>query len=546
MDFPKKQAQRLMPLYLLEYSEKLFTNHPDPSAPWGGGGGSDYTAGQGITITNNEISVDTNVIATKSDLPTKTSELTNDSNFISSSLGNTKTYSKYESSPHSGYWKRVTYDTSGILIETNDNTRMLGFPINKEGEIAVTSDIPSLDGYATETWVQNQGYATSSEIPTNYVTTDTEQTITGLKTIGQTSGTISEVDFNGFTFKLSNKAINHPEADIKVRNSSYDGYQYPTIYSSKGLYVNLAKIKLGDDGNNTYGITMPDSSTWESDRVLATTNDIPDTSKFVTTDTAQTITGLKTFKDYLCTEDTADGFRSYIFPNRVQYMDTNQDIIKATIFALPTSKPSGSEYTLATTDDIPSLDGYATQTWVENKGYATSSSLATVATTGSYNDLTNTPTIPDAVSGTNDGTNWTTLTIGNSTYDIPQGGSASDLDYHNGDTYVNSGYFTSSGYITNSQKEITFSIILPKLLTNITSVTVNKLQGLLRGVGGYVNGSSDIDYARASGYTIKTYIGAPNAVTIMIVKSSAHSGSTNNTPINFAFAVNGLQLTFNE
>ena len=67
MDFPKKQAQRLMPLYLLEYSEKLFTNHPNPEDPWGGG--SDYTAGQGITITNNEISVDTNVIATKSDLP---------------------------------------------------------------------------------------------------------------------------------------------------------------------------------------------------------------------------------------------------------------------------------------------------------------------------------------------------------------------------------------------------------------------------------------------------------------------------------------------
>ena len=91
MDFPKKQAQRLMPLYLLEYSEKLFTNHPDPSAPWGGG--SDYTAGQGITITNNEISVDTNVIAAK-------------------------------------------------------------------------SDIPSLTGYATEQWVQDQRYATSSSLST--------------------------------------------------------------------------------------------------------------------------------------------------------------------------------------------------------------------------------------------------------------------------------------------------------------------------------------------------------------------------------------------
>ena len=121
-----------------------------------------------------------------------------------------------------------------------------------------------------------------------------------------------------------------------------------------------------------------------------------------------------------------------------------------------------------------------------------------------------------------------------------------DFEYHDGDTYVNSGYFTSTGYITNSQKEVTFTIILPKLLTNITSVTVNKLQGLLRGVGGYVNSSSDIDYATASGYTINTYIGAPNAVTIMILKSSAHSNSTNNTPINFSFAVNGLQLTFNE
>lgn len=49
------------------------------------------------------------------------------------------------------------------------------------------------------------------------------------------------------------------------------------------------------------------------------------------------------------------------------------------------------------------LSGYATQTWVENKGYITSSaltpyvlssSLATVATSGNYNDLTNKPTIP--------------------------------------------------------------------------------------------------------------------------------------------------------
>lgn len=49
-------------------------------------------------------------------------------------------------------------------------------------------------------------------------------------------------------------------------------------------------------------------------------------------------------------------------------------------------------------------------------------SLATVATTGSYTDLSNTPSIPDAVSGTNDGTNWTSITIGNVTKAIPNGG----------------------------------------------------------------------------------------------------------------------------
>ena len=261
MDFPKKQAQRLMPLYLLEYSEKLFTNHPNPEDPWGGG--SDYTAGQGITITNNEISVDTNVVATKSDI-------------------------------------------AQMVTTTQLNDALDDYALKTE----IPTDVSQLyndAGYATETWVESKGYVTSSEIPTNYVTLDTEQTITGLKTIGQTSGTISEVDFSGFTFKLSNKAINHPEADIKIRNGSYDGYQHPIISSSKGLYVNLAKIRLGDDGNNTYGITMPDSSTWESDRILATTS------------------------------------------------------------------------------DIPSLDGYATQTWVQEQGYSTFS--------GSYNDLTDKPNL---------------------------------------------------------------------------------------------------------------------------------------------------------
>lgn len=370
MDFPKKQAQRLMPLYLLEYSEKLFTNHPNPEDPWGGG--SDYTAGQGITITNNEISVDTNVIATKSDLPdftkyyyvnnvieengeyftkingsgleyshpwssrsisinVKNAELEDRASIVVENTGGNKIVISdridvYNDGSNTGVSVegnkvvinshqhitsledgKLVYDELGQVREfnlpiTNDPrtytlateewVQTRGYLTNTSlDNYALKTDIPTDvsqlyndAGYATETWVENKGYATSSQIPTNYVTTDTAQTITGLKTIGQTEGTISEVDFSGFTFKLSNKAINHPEADIKIWNASYDGYQHPTICSTKGLYVNLAKIRLGDDGSNTYGIKMPDSSTWEADRVLATTNDIPTKTSELTND----------------------------------------------------------------------------------------------------------------------------------------------------------------------------------------------------------------------------------------------------------------------
>ena len=68
---------------------------------------------------------------------------------------------------------------------------------------------------------------------------------------------------------------------------------------------------------------------------------------------------------------------------------------------------------------LSALTPYATQTWVENKGYITSSaltpyalisSLATVATSGNYNDLTNKPTIPTV--------NNATLTIQKNSSDI--------------------------------------------------------------------------------------------------------------------------------
>src|SRR6056300_1148869 len=88
--------------------------------------------------------------------------------------------------------------------------------------------------------------------------------------------------------------------------------------------------------------------------------------------------------------------------------------LKANTSSLAAVATSGNYNDLSNTPTIPSLSGYATETYVNTQisnidysSYATqtdltnglatkvnTSSLATVATSGNYNDLSNTPTIP--------------------------------------------------------------------------------------------------------------------------------------------------------
>ena len=380
MDFPKKQAQRLMPLYLLEYSEKLFTNHPNPEDPWGGG--SDYTAGQGITITNNEISVDTNVIATKSDLPTKTSELTNDSNFISSSLSNRKVYSISEPAPHGGSWKRVTYDTSGILIETNDSTHLLGFPVGKEGEIILSSDIPDF----------TKCYYVNNEIHDGDFITKINGS--GLEYSKQWTSNSISITANCTEMGFDNR----PAIVIKS-----DFNKKAIVSDSIVVYNNEHNSATGIDGDNV-------------------------------------------------TVSSGDGKYT-----RLENGKLTLDDGQVREFNLPTTKEQGT-YTLATTNDIPSLDGYATQTWVEGQGYATSSSLATVATTGSYNDLTDKPSIPSSATSTS------TSTVTPTTGTFVTGTSTNTTNVVNSVTYTPSSETLTFTYADNTTASFTF-------LTSSTTVT---------------------------------------------------------------------------
>ena len=455
MDFPKKQAQRLMPLYLLEYSEKLFTNHPDPSAPWGGG--SDYTAGQGITITNNEISVDTNVIATKSDLPTKTSELTNDSNFISSSLGNTKTYSKYESSPHSGSWKRVTYDTNGILIETNDTTRLLGFPINKEGEIAVTSDIPDFTNYYyVNNEIQNGEYITkingdgleySKQWTPNSISITADCREMGFD---NKPGIVIKTDTNKKVVVSDSIAVYNNEHNSVT---GIDG-DMVIVSSGDGRHTRLENGKLTLDDGQVREFNLPDSKQ-QGTYTLATTDDYPiddpQDQLFVS------LTGQEsTFYKKVNLSDA---------PGRMFYVNLSalnpvfKDGLTSTYNEQTNQLEVGLNAVIPTkTSDLFNDSGYVTETWVENKGYATSSSLATVATTGDYNDLTNKPSIPSTATSTS------TSTVTPTTGTFVTGTSTNTADVVNSVTYTPSSETLTFTYADNTTASFTF-------LTSSTTVT---------------------------------------------------------------------------
>lgn len=121
----------------------------------------------------------------------------------------------------------------------------------------------------------------------------------------------------------------------------------------------------------------------------------------------------------------------------------------------------------------------------------------------------------------------------NDNYDEMQ----NELYYNTGDVIELGGATASTeyvllGFITSGTTSLFLTIITPKRLDNISSISVNNLQVEARGISGYLNSQSGfIEYVGLSGYTITADKVSPNAITLRITKSSAFTNVTNNTPI---------------
>lgn len=96
----------------------------------------------------------------------------------------------------------------------------------------------------------------------------------------------------------------------------------------------------------------------------------------------------------------------------------------------------------------------------------------------------------------------------------------------------NGTHYITAGYITGSTQTVGFTIITPKRLDNITTITFDNLELALRGISGYLNSQSGtVNYKSASGYTYTAIITGKNTITINLQKSSAFTNVTNNTPV---------------
>ena len=175
----KDFGKRLMPEYLLKYSEDLLKNHPDPSAEWGGGG-ADYTAGYGIEISNDEISVDQDVVASKAELNGYIKD--NDLNYASTFRGKgvyVKNEGAYTSTsyadgsigrsiPHQPGYTYTFPDKSGTFAMTVDIITSYNDLTDKPTIPTKTSDLTNDSGFITGVaWSDVTGKPTFATVATS-------------------------------------------------------------------------------------------------------------------------------------------------------------------------------------------------------------------------------------------------------------------------------------------------------------------------------------------------------------------------------------------
>lgn len=215
-----------------------------------------YTEGTGIDITGTTIAIDTAVVAQKTDLPTKVSDLTNDSGYITGITGSDVTtalgYTPYNATNPSGYQANV--------IETIKVNNTALTPTSKAVNISVPTTASDVNALPASTKY-------GATITASLNTTDYKLTLTLKDQDGNTLGTAQVVDFPIESVVVSGSYDNtNKKIVLTLQNGTTIDVPVGDLVSglqSEITSANKLDADLVDDSTSTNKfVTASDKTTW--------------------------------------------------------------------------------------------------------------------------------------------------------------------------------------------------------------------------------------------------------------------------------------------
>ena len=326
--------------------------------------------------------------ADKSELPTKTSDITNDSNFVVDAdyVHTDHNYTTAEKNKLAGIAAGAEVNVQSNWTQTNSSAD--DFIKNKPAIPAKTSDLTNDSGFITTSaiptkvsaFTNDAGYL--NEIPDDSVgLNQLDNTIVNaLNNINNKANTadLASVAFSGNYNDLTNK----PTIPAKTSDLTNDsGFITSADYASSAT-GGVVKI------TNAFGTTMSESG--EVKGVVVSGTDYP-------TMWNDAIVSKGTLENALSTKRFAT---LSDVPTKTSDLTNDSNFVSNTSYA--TSSTGGVVKVgsgLSITNGVLSATGGGTADEVEWDNVLNKPTFATVATSGSYNDLSNKPTIPTVNNG---------------------------------------------------------------------------------------------------------------------------------------------------
>ncbi len=222
----------------------------------------------------------------------------------------------------------------------NHNHTQYSLTDHTHDNYALKTDLPNLDTYATKEWVGQQGFITQLK------------TINGINLVG--SGDI-QISSSG-TVDLSNYALKDHTHDTYALKQ----HEHPEYATTNHTHTQYA---LADHVHSNYALKteLPDLNNY------ALKTDIPSLEGYVTQEWVNQqnfINSLKTINgnSLIGTGDIQISSSETVNLSNYALKNHTHDIYALT-------EHTHDQYALKT--ELPSLDGYATQTWVQEQGFVT-------------------------------------------------------------------------------------------------------------------------------------------------------------------------------